>query len=376
MLYTELDVVCLLLLVYVAVRSHSHVEKRESWIFFQAAVYFIMLFVTSDLVWNWMENDILMKPLFLSYLVNWCYFLFCMAGIASWFLYAERELETKLVKKKYFVFIVASPIFLTLFLLVMNNYTHCLFYFDENGCYKRGAFNVSGFLIPCLYLGFCVVHSLLRAFRKENYVKRRHYLNLAVFALPSAIAALLQVFIESTPLPCIGLSASILLVYMNSQDLLVSIDPLTKLSNRHFMIRYLNNKIEHFEHKTHLYLLLLDLNKFKHINDTYGHIEGDHALVRFASVLKDTVSEFNCFASRYGGDEFIIIYETESPEDLRRLCRFIHKKLDESNLASQKEYTLSTSIGYAEYKGNIHYVPELIALADQALYEAKKNRKQ
>lgn len=212
------------------------------------------------------------------------------------------------------------------------------------------------------------------AFQKKRYIKRRHYLSLATFALPAVIPAIVQVFIVGTPLPGIGLTLSILMVYMTAQDLLVSIDPLTRLNNRNQMIRYLSHKLEHHEEKTSLFLLILDLDRFKQINDTFGHVEGDAALIQFSSVLKQVSSVFNCFISRYGGDEFIIIYETEEEESVDSLCRFIHEKLAESNKKSSKEYHLTTSIGYAKYTPEIHYVPEFISRADQKLYEVKMKR--
>lgn len=373
-LYTEIDIACILLLLYVVVKSYGHVERRESWHFFQLAIYFIIFFVASDLLWEWMEHGLIPRPRVISYVVNSAYFLFCIAGIAAWFFYTECELEADLVRRRSFFVIAAIPLSLTLAVLALNHYNHCLFYLDENGIYRRGSLNILGFLIPCLYLGFCVIHALTKAFQKENYVKRKNYLNLAGFALPTTIPCVLQIFIAGTPLPCIGLSASVLLVYMTSQELLVSIDPLTKLNNRNHMVRYLNHKIEHYERKNYLFLLLLDLDQFKQVNDNWGHVEGDHALIRFASVLKQVSSIFNCFISRYGGDEFLIVYETEDKKNLGALCDAIHKTLEESNRRAKKEYLLSTSIGCAEYDETIRYVPEFIALADRALYEVKMRR--
>ncbi|MDO5135755.1 MAG: GGDEF domain-containing protein [Eubacteriales bacterium] len=373
-LYSEIDITCICMLIYIAAKSFGHIERRESWHFFQLAIYFILLFVLSDLVWYWMENGILPQPRLAAYGVNWIYFLSCIVGIASWFFYTEYELEPRLVKKGSFLFVASIPLILILVVLILNVRTHCLFYLDQDCVYHRGPLNILGFLIPCIYLGASVLHSLAMASRKENYTNRQRYLNLACFSLPAVFPAVLQIFIPGTPLSCIGLTASVLIVYMTSQELLVSIDPLTKLNNRHHMIRYLSHVMEHHDRNNQLFLLLLDLDKFKHINDTYGHIEGDHALIRFAAVLEQASFSYNCFVSRYGGDEFIIVLETPDPKDLDRLCRFIHGELAKSNRKAKKEYLLSVSIGWAKYTEDIRYVPEFIHLADQSLYEAKLKR--
>lgn len=373
-LYMEIDITCILLLAYVLIKSVNYVEKRESWFFFQLAVFFILLFVLSDLVWCWLENSSFSIPVKAAYLVNASYFIFCIMGIASWFFYTECELGTRVGGTKPFLVVAAVPLILTISIQILNLYNQCLFYFDDNGVYHRGKWNVSAFLIPCIYLGYCVIHTLRVAFRKENYVKRRSYLNLAAFALPTTVASVLQIVIVGTPLPCIGFSASVLSVYMTSQELLISVDPLTKINNRNDMIRYLGSRMEHHDVRNHLYLFLLDLDHFKQVNDTYGHIEGDHALLRFAEVLKQTAAVFGCFAARYGGDKFILIFETSDESKVQQLCDFVHARLEASNETARKGYGLTASIGWAEYEESIRYVPEFIERADQALYEIKQKR--
>lgn len=371
-MYVELDVLCALLLFYVALKSFHNMEKRESWRFFQMAVCSSILFVILDLTWELMERRVIPGVPPLPYLINSVYFISSIAGTAFWYFYTEIEMETGLLGTKWVMILAIGPLALLIILLSATYYNGCLFYFDAQGAYQRGPLNILAFLVPCFYLILSVVRSLTRAFQRENYVNKRNYLKLSCFSLIMTAFGVLQIIIPGTPLSCIGTATAVLMVHMTSQELLISQDPLTKLNNRYQMIHYLSYKLNHLSEGMSLHLMLIDLDQFKQINDTYGHVEGDKALIRLASVLQMTVAAFNCFAARYGGDEFILIHETEDEREIPGICQFIQTELEKSNRLANAGYTLKASIGCAKYRQDIRYVPEFIALADEALYEAKR----
>ena len=124
--------------------------------------------------------------------------------------------------------------------------------------------------------------------------------------------------------------------------------------------------------------MMMDLDHFKQINDTYGHAEGDRALILAAEVLKRTCERIRTpiFLGRYGGDEFTIILqnpeEKNYPEPLADLIR--------ENLAKKKEenqlpYALEASIGYEELRDENDTLQECIMRADEKLYADKQSRR-
>lgn len=374
-MYIELDLFCLLLLGYIIFKSFRYIETRENWRFFQWALLFIFLFVSSDLAWILMENGILPNNPPLPYIANAVYFVFSVLGTSFWFFYTEAEMGNGNTARPLFMALFSFPMAGMGIMLIISYFNGCLFYFNEEGRYIRGPLNVVAFILPLLYLFFSIIHPLTRLFRYQYYASRKHYLYLSSFALITTAASILQFFMPGTPLPCIGITLASLFVYMNTQRLMVSIDPLTKLNNRQHMVRYLASKMERIDSNISLFLLIIDLDRFKHVNDTYGHVEGDQALIRVAEVLRKAAATYGCFAARYGGDEFVLIFETTVIREIDLLCQFIHDTLEESNRLAHCEYNLSVSIGYARYNSQIHYVPEFIDLADQALYEVKKARR-
>lgn len=118
---------------------------------------------------------------------------------------------------------------------------------------------------------------------------------------------------------------------------------------------------------------MIDLNKFKQINDQYGHVEGDRALIRTADALKIACADnvIKTFISRYGGDEFIIVAKTEDEDKVKELCGTIKDTLNRLNSEANSEYDLTASIGYSSYSGDVMKFQEALGQADEALYKEK-----
>lgn len=152
-------------------------------------------------------------------------------------------------------------------------------------------------------------------------------------------------------------------------------DGLTDLLNRRYMEELLN-QTDTREEKG--FFLLLDLDNFKLVNDTFGHVVGDEVLIRFAGVLKEEIDKEGSVC-RLGGDEFAIYipkeYEKEALKKIvRRMIAVIEFEVNELLLESCG-FKVSVSIGIAEKPENGNSFMELYAAADKALYYVKQNGK-
>jgi diguanylate cyclase len=149
------------------------------------------------------------------------------------------------------------------------------------------------------------------------------------------------------------------------------IDTLTGLYNR----RCFQNKLLGMKIKMPISLILIDIDNFKGINDTYGHIVGDHVLQQFAGILKSVTRE-NDIAVRWGGEEFaVILYQTEAKEAFKIADRI--RKIVEEHIFSYSNITCNAtvSIGIATAKADTNIdIERLFKVADKALYEAKEKR--
>ncbi|MCW8333170.1 EAL domain-containing protein [Vibrio sp. DBSS07] len=148
-------------------------------------------------------------------------------------------------------------------------------------------------------------------------------------------------------------------------------DPLTELPNRSHIISLLGQQIKHDQAFATLFM---DIDHFKHINDSLGHYSGDQILIELADRLKHTLRHHDHIA-RIGGDEFVIVL-TEY-DDTENLKVVIHKILSLFNQPfsplDTQSLRLSTSIGVALYPQDGNDTDTLLKNADTAMYKAKKN---
>lgn len=157
------------------------------------------------------------------------------------------------------------------------------------------------------------------------------------------------------------------------------IDQLTRLYNRRFIIHTGNRLLETcIRAKQPCSLLMIDIDFFKKVNDTYGHLVGDRVLIHTASVLKSCIRTCDLLA-RFGGEEFLILApKTEASEGGVQLAERIRKTFEERLYREEGlEIPLTISIGVTDYQMDAAYstsvLEEMISLADEALYQAKKN---
>ena len=154
-------------------------------------------------------------------------------------------------------------------------------------------------------------------------------------------------------------------------------DPLTGLSNRRAFERVLDLEVERCRRNcTSVSLVVLDLDDFKRVNDTYGHPLGDKALVAVANVLLAEKRRYD-LAARTGGEEFSLVLTGIGLIRAQTMVDRVLKTIRELRIECNGEaIRLTCSAGIASYKGRVALTPaELVSLADKALYEAKHSGK-
>jgi diguanylate cyclase (GGDEF)-like protein len=150
-------------------------------------------------------------------------------------------------------------------------------------------------------------------------------------------------------------------------------DDLTRLRNRRHVLEQLEAEINRSRrYSSPLSLIMLDVDRFKEINDEYGHLFGDEALVTIADILRGELRDTDTVA-RYGGDEFLIVLpETDLPRARTLAERILHLVADRAVvLAPDNPHPLTVSIGIAELRGESDSSKTLIHRADEGLLAAK-----
>jgi diguanylate cyclase (GGDEF)-like protein len=160
---------------------------------------------------------------------------------------------------------------------------------------------------------------------------------------------------------------NIALEYSSSHDVL------TEILNRGAILQYLENDIKRARRlKNKLSLIMFDIDHFKLINDTYGHLVGDTVLMQLSKQIKELIRDIDLFG-RYGGEEFIIILpDTSIDQGMIMAKRLLNKVEMYKFLANNIEFNVTISIGITEYIQN-ETIDKFIERTDEALYDAKKS---
>ncbi len=156
---------------------------------------------------------------------------------------------------------------------------------------------------------------------------------------------------------------------------LIFVDELTGLYNRRFMRQYLRERLDQLtRERSSLAVIMLDLDGFKQINDTYGHLEGDLVLKRVAEIVREALPPGG-YAIRFAGDEFFAFLEGTDGAGGVRVAETIRERVSADSFATPKAPTgisVRLSLGVAAYPEDAAAPSQLIEAADQALYRSKR----
>ena len=149
------------------------------------------------------------------------------------------------------------------------------------------------------------------------------------------------------------------------------IDGLTQIHNSRYFMDFLEREMARCSrYQRALSLAMLDIDDFKALNDTYGHLAGDHVLRKMAQKISRRIRREELFA-RYGGEEFALVLPETGIERARIVCEEIRQLVeDEVFVFDEEEIRITVSMGIASMAGELE-PHEFIKLADEALYEAK-----
>ena len=151
-------------------------------------------------------------------------------------------------------------------------------------------------------------------------------------------------------------------------------DGLTNLYNYRYFQKSLRDLLAQAGGKWPVSLLMIEIDKFKRYNDTYGHRQGDKALCSFGRALEVCTEPWNGLVARYGGDEFVVLLARAGHEESAQVAREVHEQVYQQTLGALAEYNLppvTMSIGVATYPYDASNAEDLIEAADRAMYMVK-----
>ena len=372
--YASANIIGTIIFGVMLAHDRFSVDRQEKQLKYDQTLVAFMLYFISDTIWAAVDSELINKTQLPVSITNYVNFIL-MTGITySWLKYVmaveKLEKRNRLTVKHaiVFPFVVSAIILLVLFIAA----PHVLL---EDSLSVTPVFD--GFMIvtPSIYIVAVIMYALKEIKREDDPIERRKHFYIAFFPVMLVAGGLLQmIFMPTLPLFCYAGTIFMLIFHMKTTDDQISTDPLTKLNNRSQLIRYVAQESNMRIEGKATYVVMMDINDFKKINDNLGHAEGDMALVIFAKALVDTIKNCNMpmFLGRFGGDEFVLIAHPIKKEEIDALIEEIRSNVRKECMKEGKPYVISAGIGYDELLNPPDTFQKCMQRADSKLYLDKE----
>lgn len=292
----------------------------------------------------------------------------CLAAILAflWICYVDYRLFQDHDRlKKYYPF-AAIPVLLICAAAVCNLFFELFFGITEDNVYYRTPL----FLLPCGVVYGYITYGAVLSYRCREQTDRYLFMPVLSFLIPVYVGSAIQLANYGIALMWVSVALGLTLLYISLQSEDIYLDPLTNLYNRNYLMHYMDRIPRQIRAGMHVTGILLDINGFKHINDTYGHIRGDSVLQAVGQILLRATSSSRAVVVRYGGDEFLILLPASQPEEIQRIRDNIHRELDQYNRSGEAPLTVSLSAGISQLQESNLF--QFFQDMDRAMYQEKK----
>lgn len=372
--YLESNAVCVVIFGIMLAHNLIKQDRQEKQIKYDWTLVAFMCYFITDTVWAAVLAGVLPSNIALICAVNFLDYMFMAAITFSWLRYAmaveqvKNRDETKKVLALLCPFLASTVALIVLFSVA----PHLLLTEDNRTTPLFSAFLVT---VPIIYIIASMFYSLRRGKGETSPEEKRKHIYIGCFPLIVIVGGLAQMFLlPDGALFCFCCTVFMLIFYIRAMEKQISVDPLTGLNNRGQLARYISQGT-HKDGTT--YVLMIDINDFKRINDNLGHAEGDRAIVIVAEALKRIVDArtYPTFLGRYGGDEFILIAQSADAPEIDRMISEIRSRIEEDCFRQQTPYVVSVGIGFDKIGGEADTFQKCIARADDNLYIDKKRCK-
>lgn len=370
LLYVQINLIGMVLLLILLSNQRRKAGFSDIQSLFNAMIYTNILIFAFDIITILMDGIQYHRSSLILFLLLTVFYVLCVIApytVLKYCLYSTYE-NTK--TRRIFQNLNYILLSFNLFLISLNVVTPILFYVDEFSIYQRGPYLFIPFFISIISCSLSWILPFIEAMKTKNRSNQRQLLFVSLFGIILLIATFLQLVFNGLPLVWITFAIFILMLYVNVQNRQLMMDVLTGVNNRYAFDAYIEKRMK--DQKNGFTLYMIDLDQFKEINDTYGHIEGDYVLQDVANgILKACVNK-QVFISRYGGDEFIVVFNETRDSELLYLKTRIHEQISLQQRKQGRGYNVEVSIGYYCSK-EFDSKETIIMSADTHMYKRKKN---
>ncbi|MDD4842710.1 MAG: GGDEF domain-containing protein [Anaerotignum sp.] len=368
----EINILGIILFILLMIDGKLSVQIQKNDTLFYRVIFFIILALAANTIFYYIAPLPSQRTNFFQYFIIMCHLISLEISAYYWLTFVFHELledvqHNPAIKLLYFL-----PILFVAVMVLCSPFTHWIFYLNEKNQYIQGdLYFLQNFVVYGYILAGAMTAFLL--YKKELVLeKQKMSIYLFLYSLLPLLGKEIDTLFPTVHIATATVIISIIMLYLCNLKKEVHLDPLTQLNNRRQCEQHLIQITKSSKNKI-IFLIFFDINNFKRINDEFGHIEGDKALILIAQALKTVFSDTRAFIARYGGDEFAVIMANEDGDVISYL-----EKIDASlaDISANLPYTLSLSVGYSVYgEDDATTIETLVQAADKKMYCDKQQKK-
>ncbi len=375
--YTEAGIVCVIIFAIMLVWDLLSVDKQEKQIKYDRTLIAFLLYFLSDGLWAAIIAGVLPRTRFTVVSTNFANCILMSSITYTWLRYVMAVEQIPKRDSRSARITVLAPFALSTIALVCT-YLLAPDALLNSALEPQPLYSVFLVAVPIIYIIAVLVYTMKRAIAVESRIERRRHILIGLFPLMVVIGGLLQVvFLPETPIFCFSSTILMLIFYIASMKTQISTDPLTGLNNRGQLLHYIAQKTNLYREGRLTIVVMFDINDFKQINDTYGHAEGDRALILVADSFRDVIKNHSTpmVLARYGGDEFILIAHPTGEAEIEPLICEIREQIEARCREESTPYVVSISAGAEALNGREDTFQRCMQRADENLYADKEKQK-
>ncbi len=340
----QLNIMAAILLLCVVLIASKKLDKKDllnrAFLFMSVIVFIELLVEAATCLFN--NNPSVVYVMFSN---MFSILLFILAPVISitFLLFIELVVYPVTQTTKLIRILLFTPLVIQAILSLTSPFLGFYFYVDIDGVYHRGSlFLLSAFIT----YGYLITGIFYIIYHRKKIIRSDQFLLLIIGAVP-IIGGILQSMFYGLLMMWSSAAFALVLSYIFLQERMIHLDILTSTWAREsfyftFSRRIRKNPSDVFG------AIYFDIDGLKEINDQYGHDEGDKAIQKIVSIIKNTIRlKYNI--ARLGGDEFIIALETANRDVISKILSDIKTNMNTYNLQNNSAYKLKCSYGYDLY---------------------------
>ena len=374
--YLESNAVCIILFGIMLMHNLFTMDKQEKIIKYNYALVAFMCYFVSDSVWAAVAVNVIPLTLFTFILTNFLNYIILSAISYAWLKYALALEQVPNRNKRIQKFAIIFPFIVTTLALITTYFVapNALITDALELCPIYYAFQA---FVPAVYIVAVLIYTMRKAKTETNASEKRKHFYVGFFPFIVVAGGIVQIYFPQNAIFCFCCAIFMFIFYIHSMEKQISLDPLTGLNNRRQLARYVSQNINAYKEEKNTFVVMMDINNFKLINDNYGHSEGDKALITVAKSLISYVNNqnFPCFLGRFGGDEFILIVHIDAEMSITEIIQKMREQMEKDCRTINFPYDVSVGVGYSKLTDEEDAYNKCIQRADKSLYEDKKQFK-